>query len=51
VPHGSPGARRACLDASDAGRSIYLRLGFETVSQTVRFFGRERDPVLTDERG
>jgi GNAT superfamily N-acetyltransferase len=45
------GARRACLDASDAGRSIYSRLGFETVSQTVRFFGRERDPVLTGERG
>jgi len=45
------GARRACLDASDAGRSIYSRLGFETVSQTVRFFGRERDQVLTDERG
>ena len=45
------GARRACLDASDAGRSIYSRLGFETVSQTVRFFGRERNPVLTGERG
>ena len=34
------GARRACLDASDAGRSIYSRLGFEAVSPTARFFGR-----------
>jgi len=33
------GARRASLDASDAGRSIYSRLGFEAVSPAVRFFG------------
>jgi ribosomal protein S18 acetylase RimI-like enzyme len=32
------GAHRASLDASDAGRSIYSRLGFEAISQTVRFF-------------
>ena len=32
------GARRACLDASAAGLSIYRRLGFETVSSTTRFF-------------
>lgn len=38
----SSGARRACLDASDAGRSIYLRLGFDVVSRTTRFF-RGRD--------
>jgi GNAT superfamily N-acetyltransferase len=31
------GAREATLDASAAGRSIYLRLGFESVSQTRRF--------------
>jgi GNAT superfamily N-acetyltransferase len=31
------GAREATLDASAAGRSIYLRLGFELVSQTTRF--------------
>jgi GNAT superfamily N-acetyltransferase len=31
------GAREATLDASAAGRSIYLRLGFESVSQTTRF--------------
>lgn len=33
------GARRACLDASDAGLSIYTRLGFEAVTKTTRFFG------------
>jgi ribosomal protein S18 acetylase RimI-like enzyme len=39
----SSGARRACLDASDAGQSIYLRLGFDVVSRTTRFFrGRDR---------
>jgi GNAT superfamily N-acetyltransferase len=32
------GARRASLDASDAGSSIYLRLGFEAVTRTTRFF-------------
>jgi len=32
------GARRASLDASAAGLSIYRRLGFETVSSTTRFF-------------
>ena len=33
------GARRACLDASAAGLSIYLRLGFETAATLTRFFG------------
>jgi len=32
------GARQACLDASDAGLSIYRRLGFEAVTRTTRFF-------------
>jgi GNAT superfamily N-acetyltransferase len=32
------GARRAGLDASDAGARIYLRLGFEAVTPTTRFF-------------
>jgi ribosomal protein S18 acetylase RimI-like enzyme len=32
------GARRACLDATDAGLSIYRRLGFEAVTRTTRFF-------------
>jgi len=32
------GARRACLDASDAGQSIYRRLGFDDVSRMTRFF-------------
>ena len=32
------GARRAGLDASDAGARIYMRLGFETVTRTTRFF-------------
>ena len=32
------GALRAGLDASDAGSRIYLRLGFEAVTQTARFF-------------
>jgi len=32
------GAHRACLDASDAGLSIYARLGFQPVSQVVRVF-------------
>lgn len=31
------GARRACLDSSDAGESIYGRLGFESVGGTTRF--------------
>jgi GNAT superfamily N-acetyltransferase len=31
------GAREATLDASEAGRPIYLRLGFEAVVQTIRF--------------
>jgi len=31
------GARRASLDASDAGRSIYLRLGFENAGTIIRF--------------
>ena len=34
------GARRACLDATDAGLSIYRRLGFEVVSRNTRFFRR-----------
>ncbi len=32
------GARQACLDATDAGLSIYLRLGFEAVARTTQFF-------------
>jgi GNAT superfamily N-acetyltransferase len=32
------GARRAGLDASDAGARIYRRLGFEAVTPTTRFF-------------
>jgi len=32
------GARRAGLDASEAGPRIYLRLGFEVVTQVTRFF-------------
>ncbi len=32
------GARRASLDASDAGRVIYERLGFEAVARATRFF-------------
>jgi GNAT superfamily N-acetyltransferase len=31
------GATQACLDSSDAGLSIYRRLGFETVSPVTRF--------------
>jgi ribosomal protein S18 acetylase RimI-like enzyme len=31
------GATQACLDASDVGLSIYLRLGFEIVARTARF--------------
>jgi len=31
------GAERACLDASDLGRSIYLRLGFEPVGGITQF--------------
>ena len=31
------GARQACLDASAAGRSIYLRLGFEPVTAATQF--------------
>jgi ribosomal protein S18 acetylase RimI-like enzyme len=31
------GAERACLDATDAGLSIYLRLGLEVVGRTTRF--------------
>lgn len=34
------GARRACLDANGAGLQIYLRLGFEAVSQMRRFSAR-----------
>ena len=34
------GARQASLDASDAGRSIYLRLGFENVGTVTRFMSR-----------
>jgi ribosomal protein S18 acetylase RimI-like enzyme len=33
----SSGAERACLDATDAGLSIYLRLGLEVVGRTTRF--------------
>ncbi len=32
------GALRAGLDASKAGTSIYVRIGFERVSPTTRFF-------------
>ena len=32
------GATRACLDASDAGMRIYLRLGFEAVGPVTRFY-------------
>jgi ribosomal protein S18 acetylase RimI-like enzyme len=32
------GARHACLDATDAGLSIYSRLGFEIVTRATRFF-------------
>ena len=32
------GARQACLNATDAGLSIYQRLGFDLVSRTTRFF-------------
>lgn len=32
------GAQQACLDASDAGRRIYLRLGFEDIAPVTRFF-------------
>jgi ribosomal protein S18 acetylase RimI-like enzyme len=35
------GARRACLDASTAGASIYRRLGFEPVTAMTRFFYRD----------
>jgi GNAT superfamily N-acetyltransferase len=31
------GARRACLDATEAGVGIYLRLGFEAVTRMTRF--------------
>jgi GNAT superfamily N-acetyltransferase len=31
------GARQAALDATEGGRGIYLRLGFEPVSRTTRF--------------
>ena len=34
------GARQASLDASDAGRSIYLRLGFENAGTVIRFMSR-----------
>jgi ribosomal protein S18 acetylase RimI-like enzyme len=34
------GARSACLDATDAGLSIYRRLGFEVVTPTTRFFAQ-----------
>jgi ribosomal protein S18 acetylase RimI-like enzyme len=32
------GARHACLDATDAGLSIYSRLGFEIITRATRFF-------------
>jgi hypothetical protein len=32
------GARHARLDATDAGLSIYVRLGFEIVARATRFF-------------
>ena len=32
------GARHACLDATEAGLSIYSRLGFEVVARATRFF-------------
>jgi GNAT superfamily N-acetyltransferase len=32
------GARRACLDSSDAGATIYLQLGFEIAGRMTRFF-------------
>ncbi len=32
------GARRACLDAGEAGAPIYRRLGFEAVTEMTRFF-------------
>lgn len=31
------GARDAGIDASDAGRELYLRLGFEAATPTTRF--------------
>jgi GNAT superfamily N-acetyltransferase len=31
------GARHACLDATDAGLSVYQRLGFEVASRVTRF--------------
>jgi ribosomal protein S18 acetylase RimI-like enzyme len=37
------GATRAVLDASDAGRGIYTRLGFEAVARTTRYWMREPD--------
>jgi ribosomal protein S18 acetylase RimI-like enzyme len=36
------GAREATLDASAAGLSIYQRLGFESVAQTIRFVAAAR---------
>jgi ribosomal protein S18 acetylase RimI-like enzyme len=33
------GARHACLDATDAGLSIYRRLGFEALTASTRFVG------------
>jgi ribosomal protein S18 acetylase RimI-like enzyme len=32
------GARRACLDASDAGRALYARLGFESAGRVTQFY-------------
>jgi hypothetical protein len=32
------GASQACLDASDAAISIYLRLGFEIVARSTQLF-------------
>jgi GNAT superfamily N-acetyltransferase len=32
------GARRACLDASDAGRSLYARLGFAPAGRVTQFY-------------
>lgn len=47
------GARHAGLNASDAGLRIYLRLGFETVAPTTRFFRAADDQPSrpADERG
>ena len=38
------GATRACLDASASGLSIYLRLGFESVTRTTHYFRAHAPP-------